>query len=83
MYLTADGTYKADITDIAAKDMQSTICVSVVYIEDGTEYCTGVNAYNLAQYLKANANNSDEELSALAQASVVYGYYAKNLFTEI
>jgi cytidyltransferase-like protein len=35
------------------------------------------------RYLLANADNCDARLSALAQASVVYGYYAKNLFDVV
>ncbi len=81
MHLTSDGTYKADIAGISHKDIFSTIYVSVVYTSEGTEYCTGVTAYSPAQYLNANANNSSSELYTLAQASVVYGYYAKNLYT--
>lgn len=83
MHLTSEGTYKADITSISAKDINSAIYVCVTYTADGAEYCTGVTAYSPAQYLNANANNSSSELNSLAQASVVYGYYAKKLFETV
>lgn len=78
MSLDSDGTYKADIENIKALEMDKTIYVSIVYTLESGELCTGVTAYSLAQYLKANAGGTSE-LSALAQASVVYGYYSKNL----
>ena len=79
MSLQSDGTYKADINDITAANMNDTIYVSVVYTTADGDFCTGVTAYSLAQYLKANAGKTSD-LSALAQASVVYGYYSKNLY---
>ncbi len=81
MYLTSDGTYRADITDISAKDMADTLYVAVLYTEGDARYSTGVVAYSLSEYLSANADNREEESSALAQASVVYGYYAKKLYS--
>ncbi|MBQ7134431.1 MAG: hypothetical protein IJO20_08070 [Ruminococcus sp.] len=83
MYLAEDGIYRADITDIGLMGMNNALYTSVVYEAEGTNYCTGINAYSLAQYLAANADNSDARLSTLAQASVVYGYYAKNLFDVV
>lgn len=82
MTLAEDGTYSGDITGIAAKDINDTIYVSVVYTSDSAECCTGVTSYSLAEYLKVNAGNSASDINSLAQAAVVYGYYAKSCFAD-
>jgi hypothetical protein len=71
--------YSAAITDIAAKDLDSTYYVAVVYHSNGQTYCSGVLAYSLATYCNSKAN-AEGAISDLAKATAVYGYHAKQLF---
>jgi len=79
MVMTPGDRYTAAITDIAAKDMDSTYYVAVVYQSNGQTYCSGVLAYSLATYCKSKAT-ADGSISDLAKATAVYGYHAKQLF---
>lgn len=74
-----NGVYTAAIGGIAAKDMDKTIYVSVVYTANGESLCTGVISYSFAEYCKLCADSTNDA-QELAQAAVVYGYYAKKLF---
>lgn len=71
--------YTAAITDIAAKDLDSTYYVAVVYQSNGQTYCSGVLAYSLAAYCQSKATAAGP-ISDLAKATAVYGYHAKQLF---
>ena len=80
MEKSESGIYVGTISDIAAKDLAEALYVSAVYTADGETYCSGVIAYSLAEYCKIYAGNSSSDMQALAQAAIVYGYYAKNYF---
>ncbi len=74
-----NGIYTASINGIAAQNMDDTIYVSVVYTSQGESLSTGVISYSFADYCKAVAEkNTDTQ--ELAQAAIVYSYYAKKLF---
>ena len=82
MTQNASGTYTASISDIAAKDMDKTIYTTVVYTAEGETLCTGVVSYSLADYFRLYAEKNTSDIQDLAQAALVYGYYAKNCFAE-
>ncbi len=76
----ADGRYWASISGIPAKALDDTYYVAAVYTDaDGNTYCTGVIAYSLSKYCMNNASGS---MGTLAQATAMYGYYAKQYFTN-
>jgi hypothetical protein len=80
MVLT-DGTnrYWANVSGIAAKDIDKTVYACGVYEIDGQTYSTGVIAYSLAKYC-ANRANVAGEFQSFAAATAVYGYHAKTYF---
>ncbi len=82
MTMNGNGTYTASISGIAPKDMDKTIYTSVVYTANGETLCTGVVSYSLADYFRLYAEKNTADVQDLAQAAIVYGYYAKNLFAE-
>ena len=79
MVMKPGDRYTAAITDIAAKDLDSTYYVAVVYHSNGQTYCSGVLAYSLATYCNSKAN-AEGAIGDLAKATAVYGYHAKQLF---
>ena len=79
MVMTPGDRYSAAITDIAAKDLDSTYYVAVVYQSNGRTYCSGVLAYSLASYCNSKAT-AEGSIGELAKATAVYGYHAKQLF---
>ena len=79
MVMTPGAQYSAAITDIAAKDLDSTYYVAVVYQSNGQTYCSGVLAYSLAAYCQSKATVAGP-IGDLAKATAVYGYHAKQLF---
>ena len=79
MVMTPGDRYSAAITDIAAKDLDSTYYVAVVYQSNGQTYCSGVLAYSLASYCNSKAT-AEGSIGELAKATAVYGYHAKQLF---
>jgi hypothetical protein len=72
-----NGTYWAQVDGIAAKSLDETYYVAAVYYSDMELCCTGVIAYSLSKYCMNNANGN---MGELAQATAMYGYYAKNYF---
>lgn len=78
----ADGTYTGDINGISAKDMNDTYYVSAVYSVNSEKCCTGVSAYSLAEYFKANAGSASSAIQSLAKSAVVYGYYAEKVYAD-
>ena len=71
-----DGRYHAVVEGIAAKDLDGTIYVAGGYTSGTTSYCTGVLAYSIGSYCLAQAN-AVTTMQPFAQATAVYGYYAK------
>ena len=74
------GFYRNSVGSIAAKELDDTIYVAAVYESGGVTYCTGVLAYSLGAYCVDRAENGSENMQALAAATAVYGYYAKQYF---
>ncbi|MBQ2944443.1 MAG: hypothetical protein IJD93_07140 [Ruminococcus sp.] len=76
----SQGIYTAQVKDISAKDIDKTIYVCVVYTSQGETLCTGVVSYSVADFCKLYAENNSADIQPLAQAAIVYGYYAKKCF---
>jgi hypothetical protein len=80
MELTDNGSYWANITGIAAKQLDETFYVAAVYADaDGNTYCTGVIAYSLSTYCMKNAVEGNA-MKELVEATAVYGYHASVYF---
>ena len=77
--MTGTDTYQAAIKGIAAKDLDRGIYVAFVYSDGTATYSSGVLAYSIGTYCTTNAAGT-ADVAALAQATAVYGYYAKNMF---
>lgn len=77
------GTYEAKVGGIAAKEIDSTVFVAGVYESDGVSYATGVLAYSLGGYCTDRIQNGSEGMRAFAEATAVYGYYAKRHFDAL
>jgi hypothetical protein len=72
------GIYFAQVAGIAPKALDDTYYVAAVYTDaDGSEYCSGVIAYSLSKYC---LNHDSGNMAQLAQATAMYGYYAKAYF---
>ena len=80
MTMTGAGEVFAAVSGIAAKEMEDTVFVAMVYEVDDVTYSTGVRAYSLAAYCKNIAAKEDSAMQALAQATAIYGSYAKAYF---
>lgn len=72
--------YKASYNGIAAKEIDETVYVAGVYQSNGVTCCTGVLSYNLGAYCLDRIDNGSTSMQALASATAVYGYYAKEYF---
>jgi hypothetical protein len=77
-----DGSYSAQVTGIAAKQIDDTFYVCGVYTSGGNTYCTGIIAYSLSRYCKNNAGSADPGMQELAKATAVYGYHAATYFAN-
>ena len=79
MTASGDGSYWAEVTGIAAKQLDDTYYVAAFYTSDFEVCCTGVIPYSLSKYCMNNAvdGNSMQELAAY---TAVYGYHAKTYF---
>jgi hypothetical protein len=78
----ANGLYTAAISEIAAKQIDDTFVVAIVYESNGVTYCSGPISYSLGAYCLSLASNSDPAVSGLARATAIYGYYAKAYFAN-
>lgn len=81
-YSAETGMYYADVQGIAAKELDQTMYVSVVY-HGSTRYCSGVIAYSVGRYLESIAANQNSNAQELAASAAVYGYYAKRYFANL
>ena len=80
MAVSGNGAYWAQVSGIAAKQIDDTYYVAAVYADAaGNNYCTGVIAYSLSTYCVKNAVEGNA-MQALAEATAMYGYYAKVYF---
>ena len=77
------GQYWGEVTGIAAKDMDKTYYVSCVFKHNGSYVTTGIIPYSLGKYCEGKAAASGDAQQVFAQATVVYGYYAKGYFASI
>lgn len=80
MEAAGTGAYKATVSGIAAKEIDSTIYVVGIYFSGGTMHCTGVLPYSLGAYCQDRIANGGDTMKAFATATAVYGYYAKQYF---
>ena len=80
MILAGTNKYYGVVDGIAAKEMDETVFVAGVYEIDGVEYTTGIIAYSLGQYCQTIAAKDSSDQQSFAQATAVYGYYAKTYF---
>ena len=79
--MTPNGSaYKGDVTGIAAKEIDQTVFVAGVYEVGGVTYTTGVLPYSLGAYCIDRIAKGSANMQALAAATAVYGYYAKQYF---
>ena len=84
MTMTAtDGRYWGEVAGIAAKDMDKTYYVSCVFKHDGQYVTTGIIPYSLGKYCSDKAATNGDAQQPFAQATAVYGYYAKEYFASI
>ena len=74
--------YCAAYEGIAAKEINDTVYVAVVYESDGVSYCSGILAYSLGKYCESFAENTASSEQDLAAATMVYGYYAEKYFVQ-
>ena len=74
--------YWGSVVDIAAKRMDETIYVAAVYTSGGEICSTGVLAYSLGRYCESIASDDASGMQPLAQATAVYGSYAKDYFAN-
>ena len=75
--------YWGSVAGIAAKELDSTVFVAAVYECNGVRYCTGVLNYSIGKYCEGLAAKDTSDQQALAQATAVYGFYAKTYFASI
>lgn len=73
------GTWQATVGDIAASRLDEGVYVAFRYSDGTTDYCSGVLPYSIGSYCATQAT-ANTALSPFAQATAVYGYYAKQLF---
>ena len=79
MVKNADGSYWAQVSGIAAKQLDDTYYVAGVYTSNTQMRCTGIIAYSLSKYCLNNAVDGNA-MQALAADTAMYGYYAKVYF---
>ena len=74
-----NGVYTAVIDQIPARELNSGIYVAGGYSYGGVSYCTGVLPYSIGAYC-ASMSTKEGNVAQLAQATAVYGHYAKQYF---
>ena len=80
--MTGSGTgeYRGDITGIAAKSISDAVYVAAAYKDaSGTVWTSGVLGYSIGSYCSSQASKGGD-IAALAKATAVYGYHAKQYF---
>ena len=75
--------YWGQVGGIAAKELDETVFVLGVYAYQGITYTTGVLNYHVGKYCTTLAAKDTSEQQDLAKATAVYGYYAKEYFSNI
>ncbi|MBQ9762505.1 MAG: hypothetical protein IJV82_05445 [Oscillospiraceae bacterium] len=79
--MSGEGELFGAISGIAAKEIEDSVFIAMVYQVDGVQYCTGIRAYSLAAYCKNIAAKDGSAMQALAKAMAVYGSCAKTYFS--
>ena len=74
-----NGRFTATVEQIAAKDLDKGVYVAFVYSDGTTTWNSGILAYSIGPYCVTHAS-AGTEFSPFAEATAVYGYYAKKLF---
>ena len=77
--MSGGGTYRGSVTGISAKDISDGVYVAFVYSDGTTTYSSGVLPYSIGMYCKTMASY-ENSFTPFAQATAVYGYYAKQYF---
>ena len=75
--------YWGEVAGIAAKELDETVFVVGVYAYNGTTYTTGVLNYHIGKYCVGLAAKDISNQQELAKATAVYGFYAKEYFTNV
>ena len=78
--LEDSGEYRGDIEGIAAKNLSEAVYVAAVYSDGTTEWTSGVLGYSIGAYCSSQSSKG-AAVAALAEATAVYGYHAKQFFT--
>ena len=74
------GEYRGDLTGIAAKQLSEAVYVACAYKDsNGTVWTSGVLGYSIGAYCSSQASKGGT-IAALAEATAVYGYHAKQYF---
>jgi hypothetical protein len=77
---TGTGEYRGDITGISAKSLSEAVYVAAAYKDaSGTVWTSGVLGYSIGAYCSSQATKGGS-IAALAKATAVYGYHAKQYF---
>ena len=75
--------YSAFSDGIDSNKMSDTLYSAAVFtMADGTEYCSGVEAYSPEDYAKSKKDGSDKELADLVKWMVIYGEEAYKYFSK-
>ncbi len=75
-----DGVYSVSLTGITARQINEPLYAAVDYESNGVTYTSGILPYSLGLYCRNFASKEGDPAQALAQATAVYGYYARNYF---
>ena len=80
--LEGSGTeqYCGDIVGISAKNLSQAVYVAAVYSDGTTEWTSGVLGYSIGAYCSSQASKGGD-VAALAMATAVYGFHAKQYFS--
>ena len=73
------GECRGDIRNISAKDLSEAVYVAAVYSDGTTTWTSGVLGYSIGAYC-ASQSAKGTAVASLAEATAVYGYYAKQYF---
>ena len=76
---TANGEYAGSVTGTPARKLNSIVYVAFTYTDGTTTYNSGVLPYSIGEYCGSFAN-TDHEFAPMAEATAVYGSYAKAYF---
>ena len=82
MTMESGDKYWGQVAGIAAKDMDKTWYVSCVFESEGETVTSGIISYSLGAYCQGKAAAEGDAQQAFAQATAVYGYYAKQYFAQ-